>query len=243
MNHQSGISLSEVLVSLFLSSLIGSMLCHFYLLNKRQYTQMHATLARGFEVQMVSDLLADSIRRAGFTPCLCVDKTKIVDRRAEGAVVLGLRIASPPHSFIQVSRMSEHFSHVLAIKNQQQVLISKSSQVMEGHPVLIADCSHGEIHSPLHVAQRVDGTLVTLAKPLMFHYASLTYFGEWLEEQWFIKPNAEGDLTLHYKLVHTEELSPLIHSLDVFKEGAMVDVHLGVDKSPAHHLAVRVRAS
>lgn len=243
MNHQSGISLSEVLVSLFLSSLICSMLCEFYLVNKRQYIQMQETLARGFEQQWVSDLLADSVRRAGFTPCLSVDKTKIVDRRVEGAFVSGLRIASSPRSLIQVNRMSEDFSNVLSIKNQYQVLISKSRQVMEGHPVLIADCSHGEIHYPLHIEQSVEGTLVTLAKPLMFHYESLAYFGAWLEEQWFIKPNAEGESTLHYKLVHTEELSALIHSLDVVKEGQMVDVHLGLDKSQPHHLVVRVRAS
>jgi Tfp pilus assembly protein PilW len=59
-------------------------LIQFYLTSKQHYLQTEKVLEAGFEVQWVMDLLSDSIRRAGFTPCLGLDHLTVVDHRHDG---------------------------------------------------------------------------------------------------------------------------------------------------------------
>src|SRR5690242_19280686 len=90
MKKQFGFSLSELLISLLLASSIMAMLTQCYLNSKHQYMQAQKILALRFDLQWVSDLLADSIRRAGFTPCLGIEQLTAVDRRNFSANISGL---------------------------------------------------------------------------------------------------------------------------------------------------------
>jgi len=244
---QSGTTLSEVLISLFLASIIMTILIQLYLSSKQHYLEAEQILESNFDLQWVSDLLSDSIRRAGFTPCLGIDQLQVVDRRDIRRTVKGLKIENEPQQLIQVNRMSEVFAKVLYMQSPTKIVVPHSILFNEQRPLLIADCEHAEVHQIFSIEKQADGYLITLTKPLFFSYPESVYIGEWLEEQWFIKKNTEGTNTLHYQLVQIEELSPLVHSLKMSSSRVhgkqFLKVILGMDKDKTHQLTVAVRGS
>lgn len=243
MKKQSGISLAEVLVSLFLSSLIMTILVHSYLSSKRQYVEAEEILSTGFDLRWVSDLLSDSIRRAGFTPCLGLDQLNIKDRRPNGKVIHGLKIENYPHQLIQINRINEHFDKVVNIQSPTQILVSHPALFHEKHPLLIADCEHAEV---AQIFSR-EGALITLNSPLQFSYTASAYIGEFLEERWFIKKNIKGEESLHYQLIQTEEITPLVHSLKIHKQKVhgrqFIKISMGLAEGKTYKLRVAVRGS
>jgi hypothetical protein len=247
MNNQSGIGLSEVLISLFLTSIILMLLTQIYLSNKRQYIEIKEILAASFDLQWVSDLLSDSIRRAGFTPCLGVNQLETIDRRNYKKNLRGIKLEEFPHQLIQINRMSELFTRVINFQSPTKLIVSNAILFKEPRPVLIADCEHAEVQQILSIDKLAKGYLVTLAKPIMFSYAATAYIGEWFEEKWFIRKNIQNENTLHYKLFQTEELTPLVHSLKSnlrgIHEKQLVEITLGLDKDKTHQLIVAIRGS
>ena len=247
MNNQSGMSITEVLISLFIASIIMTTLTQLYLSNKRQYSEAQKVLAASFDLQWVSDLLSDSIRRAGFTPCLGIDQLESIDRRDYKRTLQGLKMEQAPRQLIQINRMSEYFTQVNNIQGPTRLIVSNRIIFKELHPVLIADCDHAEVQEILSVDKIARGYLLTLAKPLVYSYPTKAYIGEWFEEQWFIKPNAKKENTLHYKLFQTEELTSLVHSLQIKKklihDKTLVEIIMGLGKDKTHQLMVAVRGS
>lgn len=247
MKRQSGFGLSEILISLFISSIIMGTLIQFYMSNKRQYLAAEEILSTQFDLQWVTDLMSDSIRRAGFTPCLGVDQLQAVDRRNFSKKLTGLRIENQPQHLIQVNRMNELFSQLISVQNATQIIVSKHAVWNEKRPLIIADCEHAEVHKIGMIDKIGPNYLITLTKPLIFSYDVSTYVGEWLEERWFIKHNVQGVPALYYQLSQTEELTPLIHSLRIKDKRAhekrYLDIELGLDQDKTHQLFVAVRGS
>lgn len=88
MGRQTGFSLSEMLISLFLASIITITLTQFYIRSKPQYLKAQERLEINFDLLWIGDLLRDSIRKAGFTPCVSVEKLKTFDsRHAERKII------------------------------------------------------------------------------------------------------------------------------------------------------------
>ncbi|MCW8407883.1 prepilin cleavage protein [Legionella sp. PATHC035] len=247
MKKCAGISLTEVLISLFLTSLIVSMLFQLYLGSKRQYIEIEKVLTTHFDLQWVSDLLSDSVRRAGFTPCLGIDRLHVIDRRAHPNKIQALRIGNRPVQFIQVNRMNEFFSKIIKIQGATRILVQNPVSFHKKRPVLIADCEHAEVQELVDIKQQTDSSLITLNKPLLFSYTGSTYIGEFLEEKWFIKKNAKGTDALYYQLVQTEEVTPLIHFLHPqirrIKEKQFLELIMGLDENKTQELRVVVRGS
>jgi len=247
MTKQAGIGLSEVIISLFLASLILTLLTQLYLSNKRQYSEAQKLLETNFDLQWVSDLMSDSIRRAGFTPCLGIDQLKTIDRRNNDKTLLGLKIEQSPLQLIQVNRMSELFTQVIEIQSPTKVVVARDILFNEQRPVLIADCDHAEVHQILRVDTLPKSYLITLTRPLTFTFTRSIYIGEWFEEQWFIKKNAQKINSLHYKLFQTEELTSIVHSLEIkktkVKQRELVDVVLGLDHNKTQSIIVAIRGS
>lgn len=245
MKKHAGISLLEILVSLFLASIIMTLIINIYLDSKCQYIEAEKILATEFDVQWVTDLLSDSIRRAGFTPCLGIDQLQIVDRRSSQKLIHALQFENEPRQLIQVTRMNEYFSKIIQVKDRTKISITHSKVFHAKHPVLIADCKHAEIHDLISIEQQLNETIITLSKPLIFSYDTSAYIGEFLEEYWFIKKNAKGDDTLHYRLFQTEEVTPLIHSLKTNnrrgRNKQFLEVLLGLGEKKTHQLLIAVR--
>lgn len=247
MKTQAGISLTEVLISLFLTSVIVTTLCQLYLGCKRQYLEIEKILTARFDVQWVSDLLSDSIRRAGFTPCLGIEHLQVIDRRNRQNKIHALQISNQPNQFIQVNRMNEHFTKIVKVEGATRILVQNPVSFHKRRPVLVADCEHAEVQELFDIEHHADNSLITLNKPLVFSYDSSAYIGEYLEEKWFIKNNANDEATLHYHLVQTEEVTSLIHFMHTrnrrVKEKQLLEIILGLDENKIHKLRVAVRGS
>ncbi|WP_454781136.1 PilW family protein [Legionella sp. WA2022007384] len=245
MKKQMGLSLTEVLISLFLATVIMTELIQLYLESKHQYLETEKVLAIRFDLQWVSDLLSDSIRRAGFTPCLGMDRLQIIDRRNHQNTIRALRIGNHSEQFIQVNRMNEHFAQIVKIESRTRIWVQSSAIFHNKRPILIADCDHAEIHELFDIEPQGEQLLISLNKPLFFSYNSSSYVGEYLEEKWFIKNNVHHEDTLHYKLVHTEEITPLIHFMHTrkrnVKEKQFLEISMGLDENKTHELRVLVR--
>lgn len=245
MKIQAGMSISEVLISLFLASVIITMLIQFYLESKHQYLEIEKVLESGFDVQWVDDLLSDSIRRAGFTPCLGLDHLKVTDHRNYQNNIQALHIENTPPQFIRVSRMNEHFAKLIKVEGPNTLLVQNPVSLNEKRPLLIADCTHAEIHVLASVNQQVNETRITLKKNLIHGYDASAYVGEFLEECWFIKKNVEGKNVFYYQLVKSEELTSLVHSLSAEKQfiqnKQFVEVTLGLEDDKTHKIMVAVR--
>lgn len=229
-----------MMIGLFLTSLISTILIQSYLINKRQFQIVHNSLENHFDVQWVHELMADSIRRAGFTPCLNVDSLTALDRRRRSKPIRSLAIQEKPQS-LHVNRMNEQFAELLQVQALDQILVTSEVSLHPQQSILIADCEHAEVHEVVRVEKFSQGFLLTLAKPLWFDYPSTTYVGQWLEEQWSIKNG-----TLYYQQIHSEELSSLIHSIQARKkrigDKTLVDVILGLDNEEQHQFVVGVRS-
>lgn len=245
MRNTSGYSLFEILISLALASLISLIISQIYLMNKKQYYRIQRSLEIELDKQWISDLLTNSVRRSGFTPCLGVDQLEIVDRRNTTESITGLKIQTTPRQLIQINRMSELFTELSAIKSANQLVLVSTKGLQELRPLLIADCEHGEIQQITKIAKDSSGSLVTLAQPLLFSYSSRTYVGEWIEEQWYIKKNARGLNALYYKYIRSEELTTAVHSLLAHKKNKqqLVELLMGIEQGKTHRLLVAVRGS
>jgi hypothetical protein len=243
-----GFGLPEILISLFLSSIIMTALTQFYLNTKHQYMETQKILAKHFDLQWISSLMADSIRRSGFTPCVSVDQLITADRREKPQIISGLKVYNQPNSMIKISRMSEFFSSMVNIVGFNQITVAKGAVLHEKRPLILADCKHAEVHEIQRI-NKLDfgGYLITLSKPILFSYTETAYVGEWLEEKWFIKTNSRKVNSLYYQLVQTEELTPLVHSLEIIKRTAyqrqLLEVNMGLDENKVHHFTVAVRGA
>lgn len=239
MNKQKGMSLSEVLIGLFLASIISTVLLQTYLLTKRHYTVIQDALEVNFEVQWVRDLLSDSIRRAGFTPCLSSDLLALNSKKS-------IYFETIPRPTLYINRMSKQFGELIAIPNKNQIIVSAELSVRKNQNILIANCFVGELHQITEVKKVPQGVLLTLKEPLVAHYSSLTYVGEWLQEQWFIKTNSKGERALYYQQTHSEELTSVINALNIkstrIKGKNITEVELGLSNTKSHYFKVLVRA-
>jgi len=244
LKYQQGISLTELLISLFLSCLLMSALMQHYLCVKRQYTRTQHALEQVLELQLVSELLRDSVRAAGFTPCLGVEHLITRDRRNEQANLTSIAIDSMP-STLKIARMNDDFLPIIRQVSPTQLLLNGQHAVDVRYPVVIADCFHAEVQTVSRSEKTSAGLLVTLKKPLFYHYFSPFYFGEWLEEQFYIAKNHRGESALFYGTTRREELTTHVNYLSArlskFKGATLVAVTLGVVDASSILLETRVR--
>ncbi len=243
MNKVRGFGLAEVLVSLFLASLIMAMLSQLYLNNKKQYQIIEKTLQDQMELQWVQEFLSDRIRKAGFTHCIGIERLQVIDQRIRSKQVLAMSFPNKMEDMLQINRMSEVFGKVLDTPSVVELIVSGRHLIEHSRPIIIADCQHAEIHEVSHVAALAQSLRITLKTPLVFSYHN-AYLGEWMEERWLIRSNATGKNALYYQLGHTEELSALIHTLEVTRRKHthdLIDVVLGLAENKKHHFSVAVR--
>ncbi|MBA2649709.1 MAG: prepilin cleavage protein [Legionella sp.] len=243
---QGGFGLTEVMMSLFLACILMTVLTQLYLNNKTQYIHTRKSLDEQFDLQWVQDLLVDSIRRAGFTPCLGLDALHAIDKRVNPVSITGVKIDNERQE-IKVNRMSEHFSLVQKFLGSRKILLEKAVVNDTKRPLLIADCYHAEVQTIQRIETVDKGSLVILSQPLQFSYSRAAYAGEWLEERWFIQTNPKGRGALYYQLGQTEELTPLIHSLHTKSQHifgkSLLEITLGLDNAKTKKITVAVRGS
>ena len=232
-----GFSLTEMLISLFLASIIMAALFQVYWVIKRDYTATQKILDKQFDILWVTELLADSIRRSGFTPCMGIEH--LITKESIPTLSYSNSLQS-----ITSHRMGEDCVKVLQILSPSRILVPKSAAFDEDQKLLVADCYHAEIHTLYQIHSFPYGKVLTLTTPLIFNYPDTIYAGEWIEETWFIKNNAKQIPTLFYKHKQTEELTPWIQGVHTkehrIKNKRLLEVQLDSPHMPLSPLYTAV---
>ena len=233
MKRFEGLGLPEMMISLFLASLIMTALLQHYISIKQHYRTLQSTLDTANETQWVIDLIRNSIRQAGFTPCLRIDRLIAIDHR-QGQNRLE---AINTDNILQINRMSSHFDEVNEWVNSSQLITTRTQTVHSKSPLLIADCYHAEVVTAKEVKYMPNKQLITLNQALLFTYQPPVFIGEWIEERFFIRKGR-----LLYRYHHTDELTPTINTMSVHTKAAQVEVTLGQKQGPTLQIKTRIRA-
>ena len=235
MNNQTGAGLPEVLISLFLACLIMTALMNHYLCTKSHYDHLQTALDEAMELQLAVDIMRDSIRQAGFTPCMSVDQLTTLDHRDGNQHLMAINRVETE---LQINRMSAYFDLLKSMSTSTQLWVTHEKTLHIAQSIIIADCYHAEVHRVMDVRQIVGGQIITLDNPLAFTYQSPVYVGEWLQERFFVP--SQGGLSYHRH--HTEQLTPLVKRISIHVNKALVQVKLGLSDARTLALDTKVRA-
>ncbi|MDF1827590.1 MAG: prepilin-type N-terminal cleavage/methylation domain-containing protein [Legionellaceae bacterium] len=200
-----GFSLTELLVSFFISTLLILILIQHLLSVSRQHHHVHAALDQVMELQWVLDVMRDRIHHAGFTPCRRLDHLISIDTRERPESLLPVEISPNDPTKLYLRNMNETALTKISIKTNTVIFMDKSASLKSDRPVLIADCTHAEVHDIASISAVRGGTLVTLKKPLVFEYDPEVYLGEWMSESFYFKQAA-----LFYKQHRADKLTSQI---------------------------------
>lgn len=210
MRMQQGTSLAEMLVALVSSSVLIVTLMNQYLGVKRHYQRAEHELETAMDMQLVHDLMRDSIRQAGFTPCLGVDYLISIDTRNRRQDLVSIEMQPEGGTGFQINHMSARYGLLTSQLTQTSWLAKHDMLYLRHASVLISDCYHAEVHTidDIHL---VNGhSEIKLRQPMVYDYVSPVYIGEWLEERFFMRQGA-----LFYNLRHVDELSKVIKDCSV----------------------------
>lgn len=247
MEHQKGIGLPEILIGLLLAALIMTGLMHQYLSTKQQFLHIQGALDASSELQLVTDLIRESTHKAGFTPCLSIHRLTTVDQRDGHKNLFAIDVDTTIRPTLRINRMSDYFVEISQVLSPRTVLVSESQRFSYDHPVLISDCYHAEVQHINDIIQTKNGQVMTLDKPLAFEYQPPINIGEWVEEAFFIQTSQWGKKGLFYQTHHTDELSPLVHTMSLYlqryPDGTLLQVILGLDNARTLTIDAMVRAS
>lgn len=245
MQKQKGVGLVELMISGLLASLLIAMVAQQYLISKQQYSHLHGLLEQDLELQLINDLLRNSVRKAGFTPCLGLSSLKSFDQRNGRTNLAAIESMVSKPSSLQLNRMSEYFTQAKLV-SQNQLLLHSDLQLEPQQVLLIADCYHAEVQQVLSAKKTNKGTILTLLHNRVFDYVEPIYLGEWIEEAFFVQKNQQGVSALFYHQKQNEELSTLIKNMSVevkhYQAKTFVGVIWELEKSKTVELETEVRA-
>lgn len=214
-----GYSLIEMMVSLFLASLIMTALMQSYSACKKEYLRIDQMLDRRMVLMDLANQIRDAIQKQGFTPCLSLNHIEVTDQRYHSK-------SPETHQGLRLQRMSEQFSRVEKKLSPYELIIEPGHESYRaGDAILIADCMHAEIHS---VSKSADHHL-HLKEPLAFAFRGSIYLGAWIDEFYYVRKNKAGKPVLIYQLKHSEELTPYVQSIKVKESQRFYQVDLGLD--------------
>jgi Tfp pilus assembly protein PilW len=223
-----GGGLIELFIALALASFMLVTLLRHYLECKKYYLTLQTAIEDDLELQMVTSLIRNSIRRAGFTPCLNIESLKT------NYPIRAIEIENVPLPSLHINRMSEQFNTILHVIDAVSLMSSKDERLHREQTVLIADCYHAEVNHIAQVSSTSLGQWITLSKPLLFQYDASSYIGPWLEETYVFKK------TLFYHAQHAEELTKALQGMENQREGSIVHTTLRLNRKKIN-LYTRIR--
>ncbi|WP_133131179.1 PilW family protein [Legionella yabuuchiae] len=239
--HRLGFSLTEVLIGMFISSILVLMVINQFLSVKHHVQYISHAMEQDIELQLVVDLMRHSIRHAGFTPCLNLEHLVTADRTQQNRSLSALNIEQGT-SRIRIQRMNESFEMVEVLLSDQTLLTGKAFKTNQ--LVLIADCYHAEVQKIHRVRTKGDKVMITLEKPFLFNFHEPIYIGHWINEEYLIQRNNHSE-SLFYKQNHKEELTPLVKSMTISlvtqPVGKIVRIHLEMLNEQNKQFSVRLR--
>lgn len=215
--RERGSTVLEYMLGLTLALAIMSVLIQQYLQIKHQCYATEQAIAQTARLQVVFDLLRRKGHQAGFTPCLPIKHLMTFDQRNQHNLST-LLLEKAPVLTLSFYRMSSFFGQLQPISESGQFELIGNVIPNSNHPVIIADCQHAEVHG----TYQISGRRIQFSHALRFTYQPPIYWGEWLEERFWVKPNAQGQSALWYQYhQHTDELLPGVQAL----QGQLISRH------------------
>lgn len=244
LHNQQGISLTELLVSLLLANFIVLILVNQYSISKKHYETLHQLIERDIELQLITDLMRNSIQHAGFTPCGNLNLLSQKELANNVNVLQAIQATTNGKvSSLVLQRMNEPFTTIQKTLNPLQLMVSQDLFSI-GQRILISDCFHIEMQTIAEIQPLSTGWLLTLENPLHFKYHSPIYVGGWLKETFFIKNNARKK-ALYYKVHRTDELSLQVKAMNFNshwrKSEQFMDVILELNHGKSLRLTSKIR--
>jgi type II secretory pathway pseudopilin PulG len=238
---QRGISLIEILVALASSSLLISLLMNQYIGIKRHYKQSALTIENTLDVQLVLDLIRDSVRQAGFTPCMSIDRLITTDMRDTNHPVSAIELDPNGAAGFQTNYMHPQFGIFMQPISPTTMWVTPDAKLSSHLPVLIADCYHAEVHTLHHLRHTEGHWEVELEHALTYTYQPPVYIAQWVESQFFMRSGV-----LYYEVGHAEALSSAIHSLSARLKNknkqSLLRVAIGIREKKAIHVDTTIRS-
>jgi hypothetical protein len=234
-----GFSLTELLVSFFISTLLILILTQHLLSVSRQHHQVHATLDQAMELQWVFDVMRDRVHHAGFTPCRRLDHLVNTDTRDIPESLLPIEVDQEGHAKLWIRKMNEAALTQINIKTNTVFFINKSISLKPDRPILIADCTHSEVHDMDRIEPTRGGYLVHLKKPLVFDYEPQVYAGEWMSESFYFKKALFYQQHRADKL--TSQIESMVFELNNHASYPTLSMHFTLHDGTADSLEAKVR--
>lgn len=214
-----GYSLIEMMIALLLSTVLMTAFLQFYTDCKKEFIRIDELINRKLALMDLQLQLRDAIQKQGFTPCLSLKHLQLSDHRYH-----------PQHTEhpdgLKIQRMSEYFSRIDKKRTPFELILESDGITYEqGDAVLIADCTHAEIHS----VSKSDKYHLSLNEPLGSTFRAPFFCGAWIDESFYVKKNNKGQSVLNYDYKHPEVLNTSVRSLSVVQSDGFFQVHLGLD--------------
>lgn len=242
MKLQRGISLVEMLVALVSSSMLILTLMNQYLGVKQHYQHAEHELESAMDIQLVYDLIRDSVRQAGFTPCQGIDYLTSVDARNRQSDLVSIDIQPGDRKGIQINHMTSRFGLLTSQLSQTTWTAKRDMSYLRNVPVLVSDCYHAEVHTIDSIRMANGHSVITLKQPMIYDYVPPVYIGEWLEERFFVRSRS-----LFYSLHHADELSKAVNdwsiSLAAHDGKRFVHIELALENNKMVQLDTMLRNS
>lgn len=241
---QKAFGLVELMLGLFIGTCLLTLMIRHYLTTKQHSADTAHVLAQASDQQLISELIRNSVRQAGFTPCAPI-RWLTVGNSSKSQHLEAVTLNVGDKKALQISRMSEDFSLVSDIISSDELLVDADSILKAHEHILVADCFHAQINTIQSIKHYGKVWRVKLKNPLYYAYKAPVYIGEWLQERYFIDKNNEGKNALFYQLNHPEELSSQIKGLAVTLKSVGVKRLVGIDFLLGHgkilHIETAVR--
>lgn len=236
--YHGGMTLTEILVVLFISSMLMTVVLSLYSAMRRHYDNLENSLNDSMDKQNLVHLIRENIREAGFTPCIGLNHLKSIDTRNYISDLKAMSFNLSPNSGLKVNRMSSEFSEVLQQTSANKLRLTNETKFSMQRPIIIADCYHAEIHTLKSIQKRSDCQEIELIAPLAFDYELPAYVGEWIEASFFVKKTQS---TLYYKRGHTDALSDRVEDITVNQHNRLVTVILSFKNNENQQLETLMR--
>jgi hypothetical protein len=233
--------LTEVLIALFLSSLIFIGLIKQFIVIKHHYIEVSHRVSQDTDTIYIIDDLRDSIRHAGFTPCMNVRYLQTDNTLNHHAPVSGIDINN---NSVVLRRMDDDFVRVLEVLSQNELIVPPGV-FKPGHVILVADCYAAEVHEIVEVVPYIGKERIRLKHKLCFDYISRPYIGIWKQESYDLKATKKGPV-LFYTHQHTDALATNLQTFDITrideKNNTIVDITLGTINGTNKNIRTRIRS-
>jgi hypothetical protein len=254
-----GHSLSEVLIGLFLSSLIAACAFNYYLKTKSNYFYWIERLMHKQEQILVASFFRTEIRKSGFSPCRNLSNIQVYDTAKNSTIDVGklIRLSNDNDLPNIIVKYSKPNSHVLSIKamdfKYNQVLsnvdaytikVSKDYILKPSDKILIADCFHAEINQVRNIKLNSSHQLVSMYYPLIHDFNDKTYIGSFFQSYLYIRKNPNNEWALYYKTNVSEEISSNINMLfarqEDYEQGRLLNIFLKNKTKKNQRISIRI---